>query len=536
MVSEPAVNRRGRGDMADVLGSFERMQESWLGSQSRFSSGTRGLPAMGADAEYHNRNEARYYGTTEMIRDYERRDPLLAAAFNRLASNVVQQGFELDVDTGDKETDARLTDKWADWSSEPQNCDNEGQLDWHEMELMAVRSWVRDGDVWPVVIKNGSLHWFESHRLRNPSGVFASDDYCLGIERKGARAAAYHFGRGDNGGTRSTDTLRVPAFDGNGQPLVFPIVGRKRFGQVRGVSAAAPALSTIEMKHNLDFAKMVQHVVVSAYSVFLERDSKWDPELAEAAGSSAGPLREDYVGGLRGLMESFAPGQVIDLNPGEKITGFSPNVPNPEYFQHTLLLLTFIAANLDLPLQVVLLDPTKTNFSGWRGAIDEARKSFAQIQNALVSKLHKRVYRMKVRQWLASEPWLQDAFLGGVDVYKHKWITPSWAYIEPLKDSQADALQLATGLNSARRVLGKRGLRHEEIAVEQVEDNVQKVEPAIAAAIKLNETYGEKMAAHGMSKVDWPHLVGLTLPAGVTMTIGAGMSQPQDAPADEADA
>ena len=35
--------------------------------------------------------------------------------------------------------------------------------------------------------------------------------------------------------------------------------------------------------------------------------------------------------------------------PGESLKGFSPNVPNPEFFQHAKLILTILASNLDLP-------------------------------------------------------------------------------------------------------------------------------------------------------------------------------------------
>ena len=173
--------------------------------------------------------------------------------------------------------------------------------------------------------------------------------------------------------------------------------------------------------------------------------------------------RDDYVKGMQRSWEKMFPGMVYDGLPGEKLTGMSTNVPNAEYFEQVMLLLTYIAVSLDLPVQVLLLDPTKTNFSGWRGAVDQARQRWQVRQKNLISKFHRRVYRWKLRQWLRQHTWLQDAWLqGGLNVFGHQWNPPAWSYIEPLTDVKADELIVRGGHNSRRGVLAKRGMNYEQ--------------------------------------------------------------------------
>src|SRR5690606_1028361 len=100
----------------------------------------------------------------------------------------------------------------------------------------------------------------------------------------------------------------------------------------------------------------------------------------------------------------YAPGIEYTGAPGEKLTGFSPNIPNAEFFEHARLILTFVAINLDMPLQMLLLDATATNFSGWRGAFDQAKIGFRQIQSWLLKRFYAPVYEWKLRQWIAEDP------------------------------------------------------------------------------------------------------------------------------------
>ncbi len=200
--------------------------------------------------------------------------------------------------------------------------------------------------------------------------------------------------------------------------------------------------------------------------------------------------------------------------PGEKLQGFSPNVPNAEYFTHVKLMLQMIGVNLGLPLCLVLMDGSETNFSGWRGAVDEARKGFRANQRNLVNRLHKPVYQWKLSQWIAEDSDLRSAADQlGAEFYRHKWNAPRWSYIDPVGDAQGDQLRLQNGLTSPRRLHAERGAEWEEVADEIVADMMYAIEAAKRASQSINAKFNDGQP------VQWRELINLPMPVGVQMTM-----------------
>lgn len=182
--------------------------------------------------------------------------------------------------------------------------------------------------------------------------------------------------------------------------------------------------------------------------------------------------------------------------------GFSPNIPNAEFFAHAMMILTFIAINLKIPVHVLLLDPSKTNFSGWRGALDQARIGFRELQALLIEKFLRPVYLWKVGKWLEDSAEMRAwADQDGVDVFGHRWAPPSWAYIEPAKDAKADTTIIEGRLNSRRGVLNLRGVDLDDVDREIIADNKRLIISAIGAAAEINNT-------HADAAVDWRELAG----------------------------
>ena len=200
------------------------------------------------------------------------------------------------------------------------------------------------------------------------------------------------------------------------------------------------------------------------------------------------------------LQEKLGPGMELFGRPGEKIEGFSPNIPNPEFFPHANLILTFIAINLDLPIHALLLDATKTNFSGWRGAFDQAKYGFRAIQTWMINRFYRPVYRFKLAQWLAEDEGLRTTASAltatGDDIFAQTWQRPTWAYIEPAKDVEADRKRLAEGLTSPRRLYAERSMDWDDVLIEIVEDRAAIAELAITTAKRIN-------AAHPEADVGW---------------------------------
>ena len=519
-----------RNEKFSLASIYEDLRQDFrAGKDTRFVSKLRGVSPMGSGADYHYRSESQWLHMLERCRHYQRDDQVVGQAVRRLTANIVQDGFRLDPNTGDDEADADIKAQWAAWSTDPDQCHNEGEMCFSEMESTALSSIVVDGDTFCLPLQTGALQWVEAHRCRTPRNTKQNVVHGVLLDEN-ARRMQYWFARQELGLNQSlnrvSDVVKYDARDPQtGQRQVLHLYFPYRFSQRRGISALAPVSDTVGQTDDVLFATLVKSQIAALIAILHQRDANWQP----VGNSQKGPQTEESVGGFTRTLEGCSAGLEIFGEPGETLSTFSSQVPSPEFFPHTMMLLRFIAINLDMPVHVLLLDPSQTNFSGWRGAIDQARLRFRQIQDLLIKKFHTPVYRW----WLAqratrpeNRALLQRIQSAASKIFDHRWNPPQFPYIEPLTDAQADDLQQSSCLNSRRRLHAARGRDWSEVSAEIVADNGQLIRRSIQEALAINQEFPT-------ARVDWREIVQ---PPGSEKVMPAAQPQQQrpEAPADAA--
>jgi capsid protein len=284
---------------------------------------------------------------------------------------------------------------------------------------------------------------------------------------------------------------------------------------------------------DLNFANLVAAKIQSCYAILREMESA-APGIPTPGNDHSETTETRPDGEIRTLAD-IAPGFEVYGFKGEKLRGFMPTIPGVQFFDHSKLLLGFLAVNLDLPLCVFLLDAESTNFSGFRGAIDQARQRWKEIQTWLQGSLHRPVYEWKVRQWAVTDQALRAAVqrvddlratlgyvpAGTVDPFAHVWHAQELPYIQPVDDATADILQAKGLLSSPRRLAAMRGIDFSDLTDEIVADHGRRIEKAHEKAEDLNKRL----------KLDltWRDILVWPMPDGVQISIGP-KSQPQAAP------
>jgi len=508
--AKPSTNGHAKTNMTK---QFDKIRADYdMSRESRFVRRRTGLAPQGGSADYHYRVEAAYYRDIEKARDMDRNDCIIGSTVDRAVANIVQDGFSLDVKTGDSKVDADLKAYWSDYASDPQQCDIAGEFSFHDHEHHVMRSMLLDGDIAALALESGHLQLVEAHAIQQHGRM---ENTFLGVTvDKFRRRKAFHIRTDPMSPYQGTDFQSEPVqvYDSEGNRLVFHVYNPKRVTQTRGVTAFAPIFALSGMFEDIQFAKLVQQQVVSCFAVF--RSQAFDP-AGDAPPSVAGygeSSAETTAAGTR-YIEGISPGMEIVGAPGETLEGFSPNVPNAEFFQHSRLMLQMIGVNLGLPLCLVLMDGSETNFSGWRGAVDEARKGWKCNQINLIQRFHTPVWQWKVRQLLEADPALRAAQASGLNVFGHKWNPPAWRYIEPVNDAQGDALRIQNALTSPRRLHAERGAEWSEIASEMIDDNALAIVNAKRAAITINQQLVDNAPVH------WRELISLPMPSGLQMTL-----------------
>lgn len=488
------------------------------GRDTRFQSKLTGVDAMGSGADYHYRNETQFLHMIERCRDYQRNDPIVGQALRRLVSNVVQTGFTLDVKTGDADVDSKLKDLWSEWSQDAERCHSEKEFSFAQIERMVLSSVMCDGDVFLLPLKNGSLQPIEAHRVRTPQRTKRNVIHGILLNDL-AQRQEYWITKEDLDPwrvlSRVSDIRRVPAYGMDGERQVHHIYNPYRFSQRRGVPIMAPVADVIGMHDDTQFATLVKQQMAAMICILRSRDANYKPSGGTKFGQTS--TETDNQGYTREI-QGVGAGLDVAGEIGETLDAFSPQIPGPGYLEHSLLLLTFIAINLDMPVHMLLLDPSRTNFSGWRGAIDQARLRFREIQQWLVEKFHRPIYRWKVRQFVARSRFLQRAMEENpeINIFGHDWNPPSWPYLEPLTDASGDLLQQRNGLNSPRRIQANRGREWGVVAAEIVDDNALAIELAIKKSIEINSRY---QATLGGNAVHWRELISLPTPDGINVSV-----------------
>jgi len=488
--------------------AFDNIRADYeMSRTSRFVRRRTGVAPQGSGPDYHFRSESKYYDAIEQARDMDRNDAVIGILADRRVDNIVQSGFKLDPKTGDKGLDLELWNRWTEYANDPEKCDIAGESTWAEIERYCARAESIDGDIVITGTREGSFQVIESHSIQTKT---KTPNTFLGVTTdQFGRRLQYHVLEELNEFATKGESKPIDVRDENGRRQVFHVYNPKRVLQTRGVTQLAPVFAYAGMLEDINFAKLVQQQVVSCFAIFRKQGLTPAMQMAGYGESSI----ETTPAGTRQI-EGISPGMEIIGNPGEELQGFSPDVPNSGYFEQVKLILQVLGVNFGLPLCLVLMDGSETNFSGWRGAVDEARKGFVADQLNLVRRLHKPAYEWWLSQLIEEDKELRNwSEKSKVKIYSHNWNLPTWSYIEPVADAEGDAVQLRNALTSPRRLHSARGGDWEETAEEIIADNIYAIERAAKQAAEFNTSNPTS------PPLTWRDLIPLVMPQGQTLSL-----------------
>lgn len=494
LLNPPAerLMRRELLSPANIGGVLTDMRSDYAaGKAGRFQRVRTGLNLLGSGADYHYQSQTAYLRTLEYARDMARNDTVVGSIVDRSVWNVLQRGFAFDPQTGNPELDSELKLRFNDWAEDPAACDAGGRFTLGELTEQAGRAVKIDGDVFALPREDGTLQLVEAHRCRTPGNT--RRNVVLGVlldEQR--RALEYWFTKDDIDPLRSlsrvSEIKQYAARDEDGHELVFHVYDPRRCTQTRGVTAFAPVFDSLGMLEDIHFAQLVKAQVAACFVILRESG----PEFAGGPRGQTGPRTSEQMSdGEQRTVESLAPGLEIQGRPGETIKGFSPTVPNAEYFEHAKFTLQLICACVNLPLISFLLDGKETNFSGWRGAIDQAKIGWRREQQLIIRHLSRKVYAWKLRQFAARDRVLAAALAElGADYFRVRVNPPTWPYIQPIQDIEAARREREALLTSPRRQSNERAADWDELIDETVADNERAIGLAIAAAQRIEAATG----------------------------------------------
>ncbi len=411
-----------------------RRTEGWRASGT--SANAEVLPALSA-----LRNRAR---------DLVRNNPYGRRAINALTGGLVGSGFVAGI--GDDR--AKMRDLWAKWVSE---CDADSQLDFNGLQSLVARCMfesgecivrlrtrkLEDGLAVPLqlqVLEPDHLDAGKTQALANGGRIIAGVEF----DAIGRRVAYWLFPDHPGElvlGAATMSSQRVTA------DRVIHLYEKLRPGQVRGVPALAASMMRMRDLDDYEEAELVRKGIEACFAAFVTSPES-DPTLAASRTDDAGRR-----------IETLGAGMIQYLRPGESVSFGAPHASDG-YDAYTRTQLHAIAAGAGITYEQLTGDLSQVNYSSIRTGMLE----FRRMVECLRWQMFAPIFLARVQA-----EFLRHAALAGAmpsDAQGWEWTAPRWEWVDPLKDTEATATEIRTGLSSLSEKLRERGMDPDSVFAE----------------------------------------------------------------------
>ena len=343
----------------------------------------------------------------------------------------------------------KIEKAWAKWA-EPENADIRGISNFYELQEMALRRMVYDGEILVNKTSQGeylplSIQLIEAENIGAVSITNGKNNIINGVEvTEHGRPVAYHVSQTDPMGLRTFDTVRLTT------EQAFLLFKPKRPSQIRGVSLLALVLRRI---HDIDEymdADLIAARVAACFSVFV---------TSQNSGRQTGILPRDKKGRPNITM---APGMVRHLSPGESIEFADPKRNAGTASEYSATQTRRIASGLGMSADIVARN-ISGNFSAARQNLLEDQKTFRQVQKFVITHFCMPIWKAFIDAlYLAGE--LPSDYLANKDKYQEvAWLAPGWSWIDPVKEVNANKEAIKSGLTTLEDVCASSGRDWEEV-------------------------------------------------------------------------
>jgi len=386
-------------------------------------------------------------------RDMVENNPLANALLARWVDNVVGEGMNVKPKTDDQGFNAEV----AEWWREQYEADASGRFSNTELQRVWMKSYCRDGDIGGVLLRGGQVQTVESDYIRSPS---RSDDLYVRssvepdivdgvLVSASGRPQAYHVETLGESGKISYPAINARNF------LFHANYDRANRTATRGtplISVIRPLLESIDATNE---AVVMAHRIAASFGAMIKKENP-----AQAA-SSLPSLGNSPSTGEINRQYTMQPGMMEHLNPGESIEQIKPEHPSVGYDGFISLQIRMAGIVLGMPLELALLDFSKTNYSSARASLEQAYRSFRVQQNRFVDQWLSKWYRWRISKAVNMGVFGPAESLPA-NYQRHTWMAQPWPYLNPVQDAQGVMASIDAGMTTLTDELSKRNYTFED--------------------------------------------------------------------------
>ncbi len=401
------------------------------------------------------------------------------AMIDRAVDYIIGNGFALQVKTNDPKTNKKIEYLWNSWNIKPEI---RGLLLGFETAQTFLRECILTGDIGAIKTNKNLIQLIEAEQI---AGNKTSD----GIEKDINNAPSGFWVCPYDRGTGYLKTDAVSARKIAPENFLF-MTNTDRPSSTRGVPACQSSFPMLHRINDVCDSEAIAMQLLSRIAMSITKEqgaqdafltSKPDPNKAgQDTSASFGSRIHEYEYAL-----------TFHGNPGDKIEGIDHNIPGKNFGESLRLFLRLLGLPLGMPLELIFLDWTKSNYSQSRAVLEQAFQSFLKWQQKMIGFYYTPLLEWLLPKWRISEP------LGNRKEIPYSWITPTFPWIDQLKETQAKGMMIDRALMSHGEACKSRGQDRDEV----VEIREKEIRDSITRAKKIQEDTG--------IEVDWKLFAGL---------------------------
>ena len=394
-------------------------------------------------------------------------------AIDSLVANLIGTGIKPLSQHPDAKIREAIHTAWRRWTDQ---ADFDGRTDLYGLQSLATRTMVEAGEVLvrfrlnpkgepPFQIELLEPDHLPVYLSRFPSGDLPKGHRVVcGVEIDGdGRRQAYHLLRSHPNEshayafTGATETVRIPASE------MLHIFHCLRPKEIRGTPWLGRVLWKLYQLDTYDDAELTRKQIAASITGFIMGSPQEGAPLLDV---------QPGMGSVADAVAQVEPGTLVDLAPGETVDIHEAADVGGMYEKYMQQQLRAIAAGCGVTYEQLTGDLTEVNYSSIRAGLLEFRRRCEQRQHqTFVYQFCRPIFNEWMR-WavFSGELVLPNDLRERTAYHEVKWVTPGWAWVDPLKDANAAIQQIKFGLTSRATVVNEKGEDIEQIDRENAQD------------------------------------------------------------------
>lgn len=395
-------------------------------------------------------NEPERGDLVALSRALDRNSAIYNGFIDQMATMIVGEGI---TPRGLNPAAERAVEKFLKWAD---RADDRGLSDFAEMQFLMLREYIVAGDFLAVKTSDRTVQIIESERIADRISAYAPDAE----------------------GVRVIDGVKI---DGRGRPVAFMVrpwgmsaggggkpwgdpeeveprfamfmANRKRPSETRGTPWLHAAFEAIAGHEDYLSATRVAATLAAIFALVIQTENALAAQNALADDGTQESVSADGTTTYNKLTAA-AEGKVLFLGPGEtasQIQGQHPQTKFAEYDEAVMRMLCLVAG---YPYESLTMNLRNASYPVSRLAEQMGRATSGPARRALIARVLDPMF-----QWCRAFMILDGTLPDDPASAEIAWDEPARFSVDPLRDAQADTLEIQQLLTSRERVAQRRGNR-----------------------------------------------------------------------------